>query len=76
MHGYPDMPPNGSDLHHMGEPYVDLPPPPPPPVASEAYSPAGFLDLDPRSNSPSLPPASGGPIPPTLSAETQAASAN
>lgn len=72
MHGYPD----GTDLHHMGEPYVDLPPPPPPPVASEAYSPAGFLDMDPRSSSPNSLSGSSGPLPPAPSLAETPASAN
>merc|ERR1711981_429343 len=56
MHGYPDMPP--ADVHHLAEPYVDMPP-----GSTEGYQPSpgagaflGDPSLDPRTSSSPPPP--------------------
>ena len=56
MHGYPDMPP--ADVHHMADPYVDLPP-----GSTDGYQPSpgpgaflGDPTLDPRTTSSPPPP--------------------
>ena len=59
MHGYPDMPPPGPDLHPMGDPYVDLPPPG---SAADGYAPSGAPFLDPPLDPGSTPPPALDPM--------------